>query len=733
MSKLDVARLKEPAAWIMVVTGLMTVVLAVGRILIGSSMSSSFAERAMNGFWSVTSPVVTALLLGSVLLVTQVGRPSPKAKPITYGAAAGLLLATVFGLLALLAGLFAGAGARGTIEYLLLGVPTLALTAVALVYLLPQVLPERPAAQVYHGQFGPQPGFFGNQPQQAYDQPQAGPGYGQPDQPQPGYGQPGFAQQPPAAQQPGYGGPHDQQPGYGGLHDQQPAAHAQQSPSGQQPGYGQQPPAAQPGFGGPHDQQQPAAYAQEPQSGQQPGYGQQPPSTPSYAQQPHSTPGYAQQPLSGQQPGHLQQLPSSPGYGQQPPSTPGYGQQPPSTPGYGQQPPSTPGYAQQPHSTPGYGQQAPGFGGQAGQPDAQAAAYTPPAPEAYPPIRGALPAAPSDQRQPEQQDSQAAYAPQSFGQQAYAPADTAPSAPSAPPVQEYSTPPVGEYTPAPYVAADSQPDVFGEPSPNPYAPPANDQPNPYAPAGEQQGNPYAPPADPAYPPADTSPNVQYPQSEQPSFGQQQPYFGQSAFDQSQQGGQPFTGYSGHEYTAPPTYQEASSQEPAYREPAYQDSAYQEPDLPVDPRSQQLMDAYQQAETYQSNVGTQPELRVPDYAGQQTGQPGRQYDDPFGHPQHSAQQHPQPPQHPGPQQPGPQQYPAPQHGAPQHSSGYEPQQGQYQPTHQAAPGWPDVQGDSTMRLDPTQYGGGSGFGGDQRRPGDDPIDPTAIYTPNEPRR
>ncbi len=38
----------------------------------------------------------------------------------------------------------------------------------------------------------------------------------------------------------------------------------------------------------------------------------------------------------------------------------------------------------------------------------------------------------------------------------------------------------------------------------------------------------------------------------------------------------------------------------------------------------------------------------------------------------------------------------------------------------------------MRLDPAAFGGNA-FGGDQRRPGDDPIDPTAIYTPNEPRR
>ncbi|NBE94309.1 hypothetical protein GUY59_14040, partial [Nonomuraea sp. K271] len=227
------------------------------------------------------------------------------------------------------------------------------------------------------------------------------------------------------------------------------------------------------------------------------------------------------------------------------------------------------------------------------------------------------------------------------------------------------------------------------PSPNPYPPPA-DQPNPYAPPADQ-GNPYAPsadqqnpyapseapsafaPAEQAYPTAETGPNVPYP----PPDGQQQ-YFGQSAFapqQADQQAGQPFTGFSGQEYATP--------------------QAYQEPEPPVDPRSQQLMDAYQQAETYQhSSPGTQSELRVPDYAGQ----PPRAYDDPFGHPQQPQQQ----------------------------SGGYEPQQGQYQPGHQVP------SGDATMRLDPSSFGPDS-FGGDQRRPGDDPIDPTAIYTPNEPRR
>ncbi|MFC4011550.1 hypothetical protein ACFOY2_30270 [Nonomuraea purpurea] len=630
MSKLDVARLREPAAWIMLVVGLMDVVLAIGKILISSTFGSSFADRAAVNFFGLTSPVNVALLLGSVLLLTKIGEPSPKAKPVMYGAAAGLFLATVFGLLALLAGLFAGNGGWGTIQLVFQGVPQLALAAIALVYLLPQVLPERPAAQVYQPQFGQQPPFFGQQSQQF-------------EQPQPGYGQ-----QPPAY--------------------------------GQQPDYGQQPPGQQPPF------------AQQPPSGQQPGYAQQ-------------------QPPSGQQPGYGQQQPPS---GQQP----GYGQQPSfeQQPGYEQQQPTGP--------QPGYGQQQQSFGGQPEQPDPQAA-YAQQQQEPFQqPIRAALPAAPSDQRPPEQQPDHG-YQPQSFGQDPaygqhpYAPADTAPAAQdyATPPAQEYATPaaqeyatptaqeyatppaapeyatppaapgyatPPAEYQPAPYVPADSQPNMYGQPSPNPYAPQANDQQSPYAPPADQQ-SPYAPPdtapnafaGQPAYPGGETAPNVPFaaPTPEPP----QQPGYGQNAFDQ--QSGQPFTGYSGHEYGAP--------------------QGYQEPDPPVDPRSQQLMDAYQQAETYQTSSGqhsmpgAQPELRVPDYSSA----PGS-YDQPFGHPQ---------------QQPA-----------------YEPQQGQYQPGHQAAPGWPEPPPpggvESTMRI-----GGGTSFGGDQRRPGDDPIDPTAIYTPNEPRR
>src|SRR5690606_34818526 len=64
--------------------------------------------------------------------------------------------------------------------------------------------------------------------------------------------------------------------------------------------------------------------------------------------------------------------------------------------------------------------------------------------------------------------------------------------------------------------------------------------------------------------------------------------------------QPFTGYSGVEYAR---------------------HAYEDPAPAVDPRSQQLAHAYQQAEVYQQSQ-----------AGVQYTPPARPYDDPFGHPQ-----------------------------------------------------------------------------------------------------
>lgn len=616
------------------------VLVALGGLLTGGGLGvGSFPARAAIALGSLTSPVNTALVIGAVVLMTKFGQPSPKAKPVTVLAGATLAVATLFGAICLLLGLFSGFGFGSLLEFLLSGLPRLALTAIALVYLLPQVLPERPATPAY----GAAPGFG----QQQYGQPQ--------------YNQQSFGHQ-------------DQSPqGYGQQQEHQ--GYAQQQPEPAQQSYGQQ------------------GYAQQPDSAQQP-YGQQPESAQhSYGQQPEQ----AQQPYSQQGFGQQEQVQQ--GY---PAQDQGFGQQ---DQGYGQQPQSyagQPGYGQQPQS-------------QAQPPQQQA--YKPPVQHEMP----ALPAGPSAAAPAERQDF--GYTEPSYADSNYAPSGTLPNA-YAPPQQA----PQQDYQPAPYVPADSLPNAYNTPAdslPNAYAPPAESQPSvyntpaesqpsmygtpadqpgaylpqtgqnsyapqpdPYAPPVESQHSYAPPPADnqpgygrqgeqphPApvydqqpYPQGETAPSVPYPPVEQPYY--EQP----PAFDQ-RGGGQPFSGYSGQEYGQQPLYQE--------------------PDPPVDPRSQQIHHAYQQAESYQqSTAGTQPQmnyepdLRVPDYTGQPTtgqpttGQP-RPYDDPFGHPQAPA---------------------------------YQPQ---------------EPQGESTMRFDASMYQGDA-LGGPAPR-GDEPIDPTAIYTPNEPRR
>ncbi|MFD1542166.1 hypothetical protein [Nonomuraea guangzhouensis] len=641
MSKLDVTRLREPAAWLMLAGGGLNILVAIGKVLVSSSASLSgelalsFADRAFSNFGNFTSPVTTALLLGSVLLLTKVGPPSPQAKPVAFGAAAMLGIATLFGAITLVLGLFAGNGARLTAEFGLRGVPVLALTGIALVYLLPLVLPDRPAVQ----------------PQQGYGQQFPNAPYGQ----QPPLQQP-YGEQPPFA-----GGPAEQQsygqqpPSYGGAPEQ--------------PGYVPQPPS----YGGPVEQ---------------PAYGQQPPSVggqPDGQGAPVGQPGYVPQPPSYggpvEQPGYVPQPPSYGGQSEQP----GYGQ-PASTP----QPATAafPATADQNQGQPdqGFPQPQPGFG----QTDPS---FSQPKPEYQPAPYVPADSEPNAFAQPyNTPDNQAVpYVPADSQPNAYAPADSQPNAyaPADSPANGYQT-------------ADSQPNAYA---------PAATPPNTYAPADgyqtvDSQPNAYAPAANPPNPfaPIDNQPNPWAPTDQPPPASQQQPLFGQqpyvpNAFDQPQ--GQPFTGFSGQEYATP--------------------AAYQEPDPPVDPRSQQLLDAYQQAETYQHSANSgAPDLRVPDYASQQQASP---YDDPFGHPQQL-------------QQPGyPPQPPAHQAQPPAHQAQYEPQPAQYepqpyQPHHQAAR-WNEPPTEATVRLDQSMFQGDA-LGGAPGQ-GDDPIDPTAIYAPNEPRR
>ncbi|MEU8104760.1 hypothetical protein AB0C18_13665 [Nonomuraea muscovyensis] len=764
MSKLDVDRLKEPAAWLMVAAGGLSVLLATGRVLIGSSSgigrSLSIADRAATNFFSLTSPVTVALLLGAVLLVTKVGQPSPKAKLVTFGAVGGLGLATVFGALSLLLGLFAGRGVWSTFEFLLSGVPLLGLTAVALVYLLPQVLSARPASGPGYGPGAPygQQAQYGQAPGAPYGQqadyaPQAGYGQHPPGQApygqHPGYGQPvegqhpGFAQQSGEGRQPGYGQPDEAQPGFGQTGGEGPGFG---QPGAPQPGFGQAGDGQQPGYGQAGDGQQPQPRTPQPRaalpaapgdSKTDPGYGE--PAIPGFAQPdpsfPQADPSFAQPdqgfgqtnptqavPAQHDQQGFGQPAPiDQQGFGQ--PAQPDYGQQPPgqADPGYGQATPADQSFGQSVSADQGFGQTNPTQSFRA-------------------------------------QNDQQAFGRPTPAHGSYTPAETQPDA---------GHQPAAEYQPAPYVPADSQPSVYGQPSystadsqPNPYAPADTHPAGGYPPSADSQADPYAPPA--PQPGAYTPLDAQYQPSQLPYTSQDSgpyvpPIVQPNAFNapasggypsgetapsvpfppspqqaDQQQGGQPFTGYSGHEFATP---------------------AYQEPDPPVDPRSQQLHDAYQQAETYQHSTGqhssgqhsAQPELRVPDYPSQPQAAP---HENPFGHAQQQAQpqyggqpQYGQPPSgahHAGgtqAEQFGQQQYGRPASVPGQYGQSYEPQPAPYepQPYQQQPPssGW-EPQAESTVRLDPESYRSGDALG-EQRRDGDDPIDPTAIYTPNEPRR
>ncbi|WP_327087386.1 hypothetical protein OIE66_34430 [Nonomuraea sp. NBC_01738] len=598
MSKFDVARLREPAAWVMLAVGATDILVSVGRFLISADNSVygpgyNLADRGGAQFFSLTSPFTTALLVGAVLLVTKVGQPAKQAKPIMMAAGITLAAAALFGVLSFFVGLFGFEDVRSGGEFFLTGLPQLALTAIALVYVGVQVIPDRVAAQYIPPAFQ----GYGQQPQQF-----TGQNFAQP--PQPAYGQSPFAQQPGAG------------PDFG--------QQSQQSQQSQQQGFqqGQQPPQQQ-DFGQQDFQQQ--------------GFQQQPYAQPQPPQQQPEPPVQPVQPVQAALPA----LPAAPE-----PAAPQYSEP---APQYNEQPASqynepTPypepqqyGFAPAPEpaqNTYGQDPQQQYAGGYTGT-DPQA-----PYPAEAPPTTPYV--AQPQQPEPYQQGN------------AYTPSETLPDA---------------GYQPAPYLPADSTPNVY--------------QQNAYTPQPDSQvANPYAPP--PTYAPQEnytpqdgsTSPSVPYP----PQPDQQQAYYERPpAFEQ---GGQPFTGYSGQEFAQ---------------------QQYQEPDPPVDPRSQQLLDAYQQAETYQHST------------------PGQPYDDPFGHPQAHAQAQQQS-QPPAPQQQ--QQPPAPQQQPYAQQQPYQQPQPGYQPQPQDSPA------ESTVRLDPTMFRGDAL--NDPPRQGDDPIDPTAIYTPNEPR-
>ncbi|MFF5211357.1 hypothetical protein [Streptosporangium sp. NPDC000396] len=601
-------RLREPAAWLMVAAASAGVLVGIERLLFGvsSSFGSSFATRAAGYLDELASPVAAALLVGAMLLASHFGPVIGRLKLMAQVASGTLALSTLFGTIGLLGGLFAGrTDFRERVEFLLVSTPALALTVIALLYLLPKAISAKPQA----GGFGAEGGFGSLQEQRPYEQyapPQGGQAYAQ----GASVPQPGFPLQDQAPQ-----GGHASQPGFP-SHD-----HAPQGAPVPQPGFPLQDQAPQGGHAHPQ-QAQPAPVPQPP---------------------------YA-----------LPPAPSSTAASEK----------------YGQQ--QAQGYA--PQTGDGYPQVTPPVESQPSQPyGAQPASYAP------------APAAPAHAHPAPQVLSASPTPAETYTPSPYVPADVQPPAPAKP----YE--PAAAYEPPIYAAPMEQPQAqpqsqgyadvqvpgYAQPAdaqlPG-YAQPADTQLPGYAPQPEQQV-PFYPapseaPASAPYAPADSHPHASFDSQPQSSFPKPPENYGQ-----------PFTGYSGAEF-APQT-------EPNLHYPA--------PD-PVDPRSQQMAQAYQQAESYQQqSQGTEPQLRVPEYTSPQASQASGTYDDPFGHPQT-----PQVPQTPAPAQPYHQ-----------------------QSAHQQAGHHWESPAETTLRFDPNAYQGDPLSDPSlSLRPWDSQpaIDPTAIYKP-----
>ncbi|WP_326820179.1 hypothetical protein [Streptosporangium sp. NBC_01756] len=652
-----------------------SVLVGIERLLFGgstSSASSSFGIRAFGYVDDFTSPVTVALLVGAVLLAGHLGPVLSRMKLMTQVAVGMLGLAALFGVVGLFGALFSGDATIGRkVEFLLLSVPGLALAVLALLYLLPKVTSAAPrlaGVRAEGGSFRPQEQYA--QEQQAY--------------PQGGHAQPvpqqGFQPQEQASQQgypQGYQ-PQEQAPQQGYQQGQGFPAQEQASQQGFQPhgqGYpqgGHAQPVPQQGFQ-PQEQasQQgyPQGYQPQEQAPQQ-GYQQE------QSFQGQGFPAQEQAPQQGFQP--QEQAPQG-GYQPQGQTPQGGHAQPqaqaapvPQLP-YSQ--PALPPARSSAATSDGYGQQS-------------AHAYTPPTGDGYSPAAYAPPVetqAPGNQPAPYAQAQLPPPAPaEPYTPSPYVAADAQPSAPAAP-----YDPPATAYDPPIYATPAEQPQQApgypdaqfpGYPPPaaaqHPgYAPPADSPAPGYSPQPEQQQASFYQPQPETYQPQSEAyqpqPETYQPQSEAPADNRQQTAFDnqeQPSFPQPPENyGQPFTGYSGAEFARPT--------EPNLHYPA--------PD-PVDPRSQQMAQAYQQAESYQQqSQGTEPQLRVPEYG---SSPQGGSYDDPFGHPQ------------------------TPPAAQPYQQSGHQ---------------W-DQPADATLRFDPSSYQGDP-LGGNSwdSQPA---IDPTAIYRP-----
>jgi hypothetical protein len=269
-----VQRVREPAAWALIVAAGLQVLAGLSMLLIGPGFTEqAFVEVSFGNM--VTGVTLAGVVVIAVLLVTRGEAPSPQARTVVLAGLIVLGVAVVVSAIAWLATLGApggevGAGAGVKTAVFLYGAAKVIILSVAgyFAYTVFQALqPARPAAQPgsippegyqqegyqaygypQHEQQQPQQ-YGGGYPPQGYEQQ---PGYGQQQYPQ--YDQSGYGQPQPQPQQPyvqprqDYIQPPPQQSAaedegdaglwtrsYGSGSDQHPGQPGQQPPSGYPP------------------------------------------------------------------------------------------------------------------------------------------------------------------------------------------------------------------------------------------------------------------------------------------------------------------------------------------------------------------------------------------------------------------------------------------------------------------------------------------------------------------
>ncbi|WP_155354864.1 hypothetical protein [Acrocarpospora macrocephala] len=140
MIKVEPARLREPAAWIMLAVVCSGVLFGLLTFVTGGS-GEPFGLVSGTVLQTLSSATRAALAVGAVVLTTRFGAPTPRSRLIGLIAAGSLAIAVAFGLLGAVLMLFGELSFGSKILVLLTALPEIALMAVAAVYVLSTLAP----------------------------------------------------------------------------------------------------------------------------------------------------------------------------------------------------------------------------------------------------------------------------------------------------------------------------------------------------------------------------------------------------------------------------------------------------------------------------------------------------------------------------------------------------------------------------------------------------------------